>query len=146
VLPKLLGRSRRKASAYAVDGFTPLHLAAFFGRAEAAAVLVDRGADLDARSKNRRFHGITPLQSAIAGRQTALALLLLERGADPNAVAPGGWVPLHWAASSGDVEVCRALLKRKAKRMAMADDRTRPLDLAIENRHDEVVKLLKGGR
>ena len=51
------------------DGFTPLHLAAFFGRLEAAALLVDRGADLEAPSRNPRFPSVRPLHSAIAGGQ-----------------------------------------------------------------------------
>ena len=141
-----LGRSRKKANAYSPDGFTPLHLAAYFGRVEAAELLIDRGADLHARSQNRHIPSVMPLHSAIAGGKTEVALLLLERGADPNATAAGGWVPLHWAASSGNLEICRALLKRRAKRMPMADDRTRPLDLAIENGHAEVVRLLRGRR
>jgi ankyrin repeat protein len=141
-----LGRSRKRASAYSEDGFTPLHLAAFFGHVDAAALLVDRGADLEAPSLNPRFPSVRPLHSAIAGGRKEVALLLLERGADPNAAANGGWTPLHFAATSGDVELCRALIKRGAKRGALADDRTRPIDFAIEKRHRAVVELLKGGR
>jgi ankyrin repeat protein len=141
-----LGRSRKRASAYSADGFTPLHLAAFFGRVDAAALLVERGADLEAPSKNPRFPSVRPLHSAIAGGQREVAVLLLERGADANAKANGGWTPLHFAATSGDEELCRALLKRGAKRGAAADDRTRPVDFAIEKRHWAVVELLKGGR
>jgi len=141
-----LGRSRKRASAYSEDGFTPLHLAAFFGRVDAAALLVDRGADLEAPSLNPRFPSVRPLHSAIAGGGNEVALLLLERGADPNAPANGGWTPLHFAATTGDVELCRALIKRGGKRGALADDRTRPIDFAIEKRHRAVVELLKGGR
>jgi uncharacterized protein len=39
--------------------------------------------------------------------------VLIEAGADPNAPAEGSWhaeTPLHWAASSDDVEVARALI------------------------------------
>jgi ankyrin repeat protein len=145
-LKQRLGRSRKRSSAYSSDGFTPLHLAAFFGHVGTAALLVDRGADMEAPSKNPRFPSVRPLHSAIAGNQRDVALLLLERGADPNAQANGGWTPLHFAATSGDVEVCRALLKRGAKRAAPADDRTRPIDFAIEKRHRDVVELLQGAR
>jgi ankyrin repeat protein len=143
---RCLGRSQRRASSYSPDGFTPLHLAAFFGRPETAALLVDRGADLEAPSRNRRFPSVRPLHSAIAGGQGDVALLLLERGADPDATANGGWTPLHFAATNGDLDVCRALIRRGAQRSPLADDRTRPIDLAIEKRHHEVVELLKGGR
>src|SRR5579862_4722871 len=39
-------------NSYSYDGWTPLHLAAFFGRFGAAALLIERGGDLDARSRN----------------------------------------------------------------------------------------------
>jgi ankyrin repeat protein len=145
-LRRLLGRSRKRANSYSLDGFTPLHLAAFFGHADAAALLLDRGADVEARSKNPRLRSVTPLHSAAAGRHLDVAELLLARGADPNATQPGGWTPLHQAAANGDLALCRALLTRRAKRAPLADDRSRPLDFAIENRHHEIVRLLKGGR
>jgi ankyrin repeat protein len=146
LLGSLIGRSRRRANSYSPDGFTALHLAAFFGRPESAALLLDRGADIDARSRNTRLRSVTPLHSAIAGHRTEVALLLLERGADVNAAQPGGWTPLHQAAANGDLALCKALLKHGAKRTQMSDDRTRPLDFAIENRHWEVVRLLQRGR
>jgi uncharacterized protein len=145
-LKRLVGRSKGRASAYSTDGFTPLHLAAYFGWPEAAAFLLDRGADIDARSTNRVLRDLTPLHSAAAGGQTEVAALLLERGADPNATQPGGWTPLHQAAASGNLELCRALLKAGARRTAMADDRSRALDFAIEKRHRDIVNLLKAGR
>jgi ankyrin repeat protein len=36
--------------------------------------------------------------------------VLVEAGADPNAGKPGDETPLHWAASSDDVEVAKALI------------------------------------
>ena len=144
-LRRLVGRSKRRASTPSTDGFTPLHLACFFGQTEAAEFLLDRGADIEARSRNVRLSGVTPLHSAVAGAQTGVALLLLERGADPNATQPGGWTPLHQAAAIGDLELCKALLAAGAARAAMADDRSRPLDFAIEKRHRAVVELLKTG-
>jgi ankyrin repeat protein len=146
LLGTLVGRSKRRANGYSPDGFTPLHLAAFFGQTDSVGLLLDRGADIEARSKNTRLRAVTPLHSAIAGHRTDVALLLLERGADVNATQPGGWTPLHQAAANGDLALCKVLLKQGAKRRQMSDDRTRPLDFAIENRHWEVVRLLQGGR
>ena len=89
---------------------------------------------------------MTPLHSAAAGHRTEAALLLLDRGADPNAEQPGGWTPLHQAAANGDLVLCKALLEHGANQAQMSDDRTRPLDFAIENRHHEIVRLLQRGR
>lgn len=46
-----------------------------------------------------------------------VAGLLIDEGADPSAHIDGSWhaeTPLHWAASSDDVEVARALIDRGA--------------------------------
>jgi ankyrin repeat protein len=146
LLRERVGRSKKRANAFAPDGFTPLHLAAYFGHAEAAALLLDRGADVAARSKNRRLFGLTPLASAAAGRHAEVVELLLARGADPNAGQPGGWRPLHWAALNGDLRMARALVQHGADPRVLADDRTRPLDFAIEKRHHELVGYLKTAR
>ncbi len=145
-LGRALGRSTKRANAYSADGFSPLHLAAYFGRTDAAALLLDRGANIEARSSNAALRDVTPLHSAAAGQQTQVAILLLDRGADPNATQPGGWTPLHQAAASGNLVLCKALLKHGAKRAPVSDDRFRPLDFAIEGKHAEIVRLLKPRR
>ena len=59
------GRRSRAVSAWAEDGFTPLHLAAFFRRPETARLLVERGALVDVVARNEQLQ-VTPLQSAAA--------------------------------------------------------------------------------
>jgi ankyrin repeat protein len=102
------------------DGFTALHLAAFFGRDEVARLLVSRGADVDARG--RGWMTGTPLHSAAAGRHAGVLDVLLEAGADPNARQSGGWTPLHAAARNGDVASVRLLLAAGADPAAANDD------------------------
>ena len=80
---------------YAYDGWTPLHLAAFFGHAAAASLLLGAGADVDAVSRNSLEN--TPLHAATAGKHADVALLLLERGADPLRADAGGYTPLEIA-------------------------------------------------
>lgn len=53
-------------------GLTPLHIASVFGDEEAIKILLDNGADIDAKD----FSGSTPL--ALAGGSTATILLLHE--------------------------------------------------------------------
>jgi ankyrin repeat protein len=142
-LRALLARRRSRVNAYSPDGFTPLHLTAFFGRREAAALLLERGADLTARARSRAVPSVQPLHSACAARHTDVAVLLLDAGADPDAATAGGWRPLHYAAVNGNVELAGELLARGADPNAMADERSRPLDLAIEHGHVEIVALLK---
>jgi ankyrin repeat protein len=103
-------------AAYSHDGFTPLHLAAFFGHQELARLFLDRGADVNARSKNTTFApDNTPLHAAAANRQVDVAALLLERGADVNAKDGHGFTPLALAANSKSDLLMLMLLERGAR-------------------------------
>ena len=126
--------------AEAADGFTALHLAAFFGQLEVAAVLLEHGAAVDAQAGNPTR--VQPLHSAAAGGHAAIAALLLERGADPDARQQGGFVPLHAAAARGDELTARLLLEHGADRGVRADDGRRPIDLAADD--DGIRALLNG--
>ena len=101
-LEALLGE-RSLAQAWSSDGFTALHLAAFFGHEDAAALLLAHGADANAVARNDELR-VTPLHSAAAGAHASIVKLLLEQGADPNARQGGGFTALHAAASNGDRE------------------------------------------
>jgi ankyrin repeat protein len=81
--------------AHAYDGWTPLHLAAFFGNLDAVRVLLESGADVHAVSSNSLTN--TPLHAATAGRHSEVALLLLNHGADPAALDAGGYTSLQIA-------------------------------------------------
>src|SRR5262245_45707308 len=70
-------------NAYSEDGWTPLHLASFFGHPKVAELLLAHGADVGARSKNA--NGNTPLHAALAANQKFVAGLLIGNGADVNA-------------------------------------------------------------
>src|SRR5579875_1457233 len=115
------------------DGWTPLHLAAFFGHPELATALLDRGAQIDSRSTNSMKN--TPLHAAAAGGKSALVRLLLERGADANAHQESGWTALHSAAQSGNREMAEALIASGADVNARAANNQSPLDLALSTGH-----------
>jgi ankyrin repeat protein len=90
------------------DGSTPLHCAAWKGHVEVAAVLLDAGADLNARSQNEHY-GDTPLHAAAHGNQRAVAELLIARGADARAVSCNGRTPLQETEIHGATAVARLL-------------------------------------
>jgi ankyrin repeat protein len=79
-LNKVLMTDGELVKARSSDGFTPLHLACFFGQVEAADTLVRHGADTNAVSPNR----IAVIHSAAASRNAALLKLVLHAGANPN--------------------------------------------------------------
>lgn len=123
------------------DGWTPLHLAAFFGWAELANVLIDKGAIVDSRSTNSMKN--TPLHAAAAGGGTALVDLLLKRGANPNLTQEGGWTALHAAAQSGNRPMAETLLANGANINQRADNNQTPLDMALLKGHQDLVELLE---
>ena len=123
------------------DGWTPLHLAAFFGHAELAKGLLNRGAEVDSRSSNAMQN--TSLHAAAAGGNGKLIELLLDRGANVNARQHGGWTALHSAAQSGNFEIAETLLMHGARVDARADNNQSPLDLALLSKHENIAELLE---
>jgi ankyrin repeat protein len=110
-LAVLLDRGEAALGDRSPDGWTPLHLAAFFGHRDTAAMLLDRGADPAARSANDLDN--TPLHAALAGGRDAVAELLVERGADVNAVA-SGLSPMDLASANENENMIRYLAERGA--------------------------------
>ena len=94
-------------------GSTALHTASFNGHLEVATVLLDAGANVDARNKNE----LTPLHYAASNGHVALARLFLERGADPYARSREGRTPLEKAEGRPEMlAVLRDALRRTQAR------------------------------
>ena len=129
------------ARAFSPDGFTALHLAAFFGKTEVARRLVQAGADVHVYSAND-FH-VQPLHSAAAGRHVEICRLLIGAGADVNATQRHGFTPLHSAAQNGDVELVELLLSAGADPSAVTDDGASPADTAEAAGHVDVARRLR---
>ena len=99
----------------AADGFSPLHLAAFFGRNEAVELLLDAGADVDAEASNSFLTRVRPLHSAAAGGHLECCRLLLAAGADPNALQGGGHSALDAARENADEALVALLVDAGAR-------------------------------
>jgi ankyrin repeat protein len=138
---ELIGGNPELATAYSHDGWTPLHLACFFGQPGIAEALIAQGADVRARSRNPMQN--TPLHAAAAGRSKETVRALLERGADVNARQEGGWTALHAASQNGDVEMVRLLIAGGADVQIRAENQQNALDLALTKGHQAVVEVLE---
>ena len=122
-LRTLLDDNAALANAWSEDGFTALHFTAFFGHPDAAKLLTERGADLEARSTNEQFAlDAAPLHSASAAGQLEVCGVLLDAGADVNAVQHGGYTALLDAAANGNMELVDFLVERGADTTARLDD------------------------
>lgn len=140
-LEELLTGNRSLTSAMSSDGWTPLHLAAFFGKPDAVRLLLNKGAAVMARSTNPMEN--TALHAAAAGRHADVIRLLIERGASPNARQSGGWVAMHAAAQNNDVPTAQALVDGGADISLRADNNQQPLDLALTKGNQAMVEFLE---
>lgn len=111
-------------AAWSPDGFTALHLAAFFGQDRVARDLLAAGADPGAVSRSPM--AVQPLHSAAAGGHRRVVAALLEAGADPNARQHGGFTALHAAVARDDVVLVDLLLAHGADASLAADDGRAP--------------------
>lgn len=126
------------------DGWTPLHLAAFFGQDPCVALLLAQGTSCDTRSGNAMAN--TALHAALAGVSAlAVVLRLVESGADVDARAAGGVTPLHVAASRGQRPVVDLLLAHGADPDVRDDQGRTPARLAAERGHDALAHALGNG-
>ena len=139
-LAELIAADRSVIGSWSADGWQALHLAAYFGRAEAARVLLDADAPVDEPSRNEL--GVHPLHAAAAGRHSELVWILIASDAPVHARQRGGWTALHSAAANGDLESVQALLSAGADSAAANDEGRTPLELASQ---ESVRAALLGG-
>jgi uncharacterized protein len=118
-LHELLDEDPTRANAFGDDGFHPLGLACFFGHADAARLLLERGADVNALSRNEHIqtaavHAAAAAPGTDESTRYTLVELVLEHGADPNLQQGGGFRAIDAARQNGDSRVEQLLLEHGA--------------------------------
>ena len=146
-------------------GETPLHWAARAGTADIARLLIDKGADVNAKADylltpydvnvlgvkadDMVKDGLTPLHRAVMEEATEVAAVLIDAGANVNASSITGWTVLHAVAVDGQTEIARLLINNgadvnvKIKRDPGKIEFT-PLHCAADGGRLEIAKLLLG--
>jgi ankyrin repeat protein len=116
---------------------TALHYAANSGHKNVVALLIEKGADVDAKD----YHFRTPLHYAIGDLE--VARLLVESGADVNVQDKEGRTPLDYAESE-----MRRVAASDGNANAEDKDRHAQLEDAERTNYAEVVRFLiaKGAR
>jgi ankyrin repeat protein len=138
----LLGSDPSQAFHLQADGFSALHLAAFFGGPRSARLLVVAGARVDLVSRND--FAVRPLHSALAGRHVEVCRVLVDAGADVNATQREGYRPLHQAVEHGDTELVDLLLSAGADPALTNDVGEAAADFALRHGHRELAARLRG--
>ena len=142
-----------------LEDSTPLHAAALANARETAEVLLQNGADINAKDDEgatslhfaalanaretaevllqngadidtRAKDGLTPLHAAALANARETAEVLLQNGADINAKNEDGITPLHFAAGANAWETAEVLLQNEADINAKNEDGITPLHFA----------------
>lgn len=109
------------------------------GRLEVMELLLDRGADLDARYN----FGYTILMKAAFNDYAKVVEFMLDKGADPNIKNEFGGTPLMFAAGLGGTEVVQLLLDKGVDVNAVDENGKTALMYAAKEGRTENVRLLK---
>lgn len=117
-------------------GWTPLHEAARHGRVQMVEVLLEHGADAEAR---RGTHDWTALHYAAEEGHGEVVTALVKGGAEVETKDKHGATALHYAALFGETDVVKALVEGGANVQAQTMDGRTPRDLA-KNPH--IIQLL----
>ena len=127
--------------AYAPDGYTPLGLAVFFRQPAIARLLIDAGANVNARARNLQQVG--PVHAAVARADLDTLTLLLERGADPNLPQAKLVRPIHDAAAGGKTSVVALLLMFGADASTRTEEGQSAAELARSKGHTALAARLE---
>ena len=123
-----------------VSGSTPLHWAAANGHVEIVRLLLQNGADVNAKD---RWDG-TPLHWAASEGHIDILHLLVENGVDLEAQDNVGWRVLHEAADCGHLPFIQELISRYHVDInAREKNGATALSFASVNDHPTVITFLR---
>lgn len=122
------------------DGHTALIYAAGVGHADVAKLLLDKGANIEAKAKDK-WGGTALIYAAMYGNADVVKLLL-DKGANIEAKDNNGETALFWAAESGYADTVKLLLDRCANIEAKEDDGSTALMEVAGDGKTDIVKLL----
>ena len=127
---------------YSGEGFTPLAIAAYDGKANIIPILLRFGADIKTRDKN----GNTPLilVTRLSDQKNAVAVAkqLLDAGIDINAQNNNGETALYRAVLKKNYALIRFLIENGADASIATNQGQTPLALAQANADQQAIDLL----
>jgi ankyrin repeat protein len=124
------------------DGYLPLHFAVKAGNLEATRVMLDAGADIDAKDRE----GTTALIHVALEPELGMDLadLLLARGAQVDVADEHGWTALFYAVDNDDPPMVKRLLKAGADKNREDSKGMTPLLLARKANRRDALKAMRG--
>jgi ankyrin repeat protein len=128
--------------AQGMNGITALGMAAFWGREEAADLLIQYHADIDALTGGDT--GRSPLAWAVSEGHAGMVKLLLARHAHVNVRDTELNTPLILAAALGRYEIAKILLEAGANPRLVGHNGFTAVTAAAAGGHQNIVHLLGG--
>ncbi len=123
-----------------VEGATALHIAVASRQYDAAKLLIEKGADVNAQTE----YGMHPVDFAAIGDELKLLRLMLMHGADPEKPSTeAGLRPLHWAVLGNALQTTRELLKRGVDVNATTTSETEATAMDVANQLSSEAFLLQ---
>ncbi len=138
-LEALIGAGFNNVNIKLHNNSSALLLATAQGHIELVELLLDKGADVNAKDKD----GLTSLMVSISNGSIEIVQLLLARGADVNLIDDEGTTALIRAAQKGNSKIVQLLLDNNANVNAQNNKGTTAL-IAAAHQKKGIVKLLLG--
>lgn len=112
-----------------------------FGNADILKMLIDKDKSL---SESKGGYYFNALDLAVAyNKQDNIKYLVETLNYDINSKNIIGWTPLYYAASNGNLEVCKLLIKLGADKNIKSNEGKTPYDIAKEHGYEEVYNYLE---
>jgi len=121
-------------------GLTPLHHAASNCFDDIAKVLLENGADVNARERDTNC---TASCAAATRGDLRLLQVLVENSANINLAERSGMTPLHWACQLGNEPMVKYLLENNADLNVRDNSNSTPIFRAKAEKRTEIIKLLE---
>lgn len=122
-------------------GFTPLGIAAHFGKEEVVRLLLAHHANPNIGSQNG--YNTYPIHAALGINHDGIAKMLIEGGADVDVLQYGAIAPIHLAAQHGNIDIIILLLEQGADISVLTQTGQSASDLAAEKGFLEIAEILK---
>ena len=129
------------------DGRTPLMWAAQNSQ-KTVELLLEKDAEVNVKGVDGMTAFIQSIFGILSGSvTTAVCDLLLEKGANVNDQLTGadatGWTAIMFASSNGKLDLVKYLISKGADLNLKAKDGTSALSLALKDKNDDIIKILK---
>uniref|UniRef100_A0A8B9LR32 Ankyrin 3a n=1 Tax=Astyanax mexicanus TaxID=7994 RepID=A0A8B9LR32_ASTMX len=121
-----------------INDITPLHVAAKRGNGNMVKLLLDRGAKIDAKTKD----GLTPLHCGARSGHEQVVEMLLDRGAPILSKTKNGLSPLHMATQGDHLNCVQLLLQHDVPVDDVTNDYLTALHVAAHCGHYKVAKVI----